>query len=526
MQNQGQKELKSRYLHRFWVQIKQLCLSIRIYFGVLLFIIFFSLTGCNALFEVFPQDELLEKDFWHTAEDVESSVITCYYDLRRCQDELILYGLGRSDIIDPLTTEIRNIQKGIFTSKYRICDWSRWYKLINDANLVLTKAAVVMETDPGFTEERYRQLMSEARFMRAFAYFYLTRMFKNVPVVTEPSLNDAQDFFPFKSENPGEIFRLIEEDLLYAVQYIPEIHEVTGDQDLTNIATRARATRGAAWALLSDVYLWQNKYRECIEACDMVLSSPIYRILPNENWWDIFNPHRGNSEEAIFELNYDVNFAYAVRDNSSRYGFALDDWFKTQIKGRSTISAMWPLPDIRYYTFTGTGGNRVRKHVGNDATGNGLIPTTVNPNWMIYRMPHVMFNKAEALNREYGSSALEEINQLVRTIEMRAGVIQYENISGGVFEVEEQLLFYKLKETAFEGTRWFDLVRIGLRQWDANMTGTDNILIKSLVDIMPVADQTFVRGNLNNPEAWFTPILEDEILRNPNLTQNPYYQNL
>lgn len=489
-------------------------------------VIVFLLTGCNSFFETYPTDELLEKDFWKTTGDVESSLMTCYYDLRRCQDEMILYGLGRSDIVSPSPIEIRNIQKGIFTTSYKICDWSRWYKLINDANLVLAKSSDVMKIDPGFTQKKHDELMAEARFLRAFSYFNMIRMWKNIPLVTQPSLNDAQDFFPFNNLDRDSIFSFIENDLKYAAKYIPEKHVVTGNKDMTNLATRARATQGAVWALLSDVYLWQDKYQECIDACNMVLGSSLYKVLPNEDWWKIFDYQTGSSEESIWELNYDNNFNYTFRDASSRYGFSLEEWFTTQLKAQTVLSAMWPLPDVRYYTLMGTAGNLSRKNIGASETGSTVIATTDNPHWIIYRLPYIIFNKAEALNRLKGGNALDEINTLIRSVEVRAGVVDYEPISGGIKDVEEKIMYYKLKETAFEGLRWFDLVRIGRRQWNENLTGSDNYLVRSIVDMMPLVDQMFVKGNLNDPESWYLPILEDELLRNPNLVQNPYYSIL
>jgi hypothetical protein len=481
--------------------------------------------GCNDLFELYPQDELLEKDFWQSEDDVEAAVINCYYSLRRCQDEMIVYGLGRSDIIKPNLTEIRNIQKGVFTANYKVCGWERWYELIQAANLVLKKAQPVMDLDPGFTELRYVELMGEVKFMRAFAYFNLIRMWKNVPIVKQPSLNDAQDYFPAKSNNPDEVLNFIEEDLEYAVEHMVDSYP-GNTPDQGEILTRARATRGAAWALYSDVLLWRNKYQECILACDQVLNSPLYELLPAENWFDIFNAQKGNTAEAIFELNYDDDYDYTVRDQNSRWRYTLEEWFKDRLRAIPQISVLWRYPDVRYYTLTGTGSNLARKHVGADLAGTGLISENLNPNWIIYRLPHVMFNRIEAMNRLPGGGDINEINKVLQTLENRAGVFDFEPISGGVMDVEEQILEYKLKETAFEGTRWFDLVRIGKRQWAANRTGEENIVVKKLTEIMSDSDKPFVRGNLNNPEGWYLPIHENEILANPNLEQNPYYENL
>ncbi len=496
-----------------------------IYNTILLLIISIFMMGCSDLFELYPQDELLEKDFWQNESDVESAVINCYYGLRRCQDEMIVYGLGRSDIIQPNLTEIRNVQKGVFTSNYKISSWARWYELIQAANLVLEKSESVLDLDPGFSMQKYKELMGEAKFMRAFAYFNLIRMWKNLPIIKQPSLNDEQDYFPAKSNNPDEVLDFIEEDLSFAVANMAVAYQ--GDSPKQGeVLTRARATRGAAWALYSDVLLWRNKYQECIDACDHVLDSPLYELVPSENWFDIYNAQKGNSVEAIFELNYDDDFDYTVRDQNSRWRYTLEEWFKDRLRALPQISVIWKYPDVRYYTLTGTGSNLVRKHIGADLSGTGIISQNLNPNWIIYRLPHIMFNKMEAMNRLLGSGALSDINKLLQTLENRAGVYDFELISGGVIEVEELILEYKLKETAFEGTRWFDLVRIGKRQWSENRTGEENILVRKLTEIMPDSDKPFVRGNLNNPEGWYLPIHEDELLKNPNLEQNPYYDNL
>ncbi|MCT4644025.1 MAG: RagB/SusD family nutrient uptake outer membrane protein [Carboxylicivirga sp.] len=483
-----------------------------------------SIYSCEGLFELYPKDQLLEKDFWITENDVEAAVINCYYQLRRCQDEMITSGLVRSDIVKVNDNQLQNAQKGVFVSNYKICEWSRWYSLIQAANLVITKAPGVMDKDPGYTEIRNNQLIGEAKFMRAFAYFYLIRMWKEVPIVTEPSLNDAQDYFPALS-SADKVFTLIEEDLSFAATHMLTSYEGK-DEEETEMKTRGRATKGAVYALSSDVYLWQNKYQECIDACDKVINSTWYDMMPPENWWDIYNPQKGNCHESIFELNYDDDYDYATSKRNSRWNWTIKEWFNDRLRAVPQISINWRYPDVRYYTLTGTGGNLVRKHIGNDMAGTGIIPNTLTPNWIIYRLPHVLFNKMEAMNRLDSQGSISEINKMIKQIELRAGVFEYEPISGGEGAIEEAILNYKLRETAYEGTRWFDLVRIGKRQWEANKTGEENILVKQLTAIFSESIKPFVRGNLNNPEAWYLPIHESEILKNPNIEQNPFYNNL
>ncbi len=496
-------------------------------FGIgrlLLLLIVLQFISCESLYETFPKDELLEQDFWKNSNDVEAAVMTGYYDLRRLQDDLILFGLLRSDIIRPTRSEMIKWQKGVYSSRDKICDWSRWYKLILDMNVVLAKSEAVKALDAGFSDQKYNELIGEAKFLRAFAYFNLIRMWKNVPIVTEPSLTDQQDYFPAKSESPDQVFELIKADLDFATTHLPAEYKYEGDPELSKKMTRARATAGAAWALSSDVFLWLNEYENCIAACDHIVNSSLYVLLGGPYWWDIFDPQKGNTKESIFELNYEESFDHTDRHNSSRYSYSMEEWFKNYLRARP-ISVIWPQPDERIKTLTGSSWDVVRKHAGADWGGNQLIGTEFNPNWVIYRLPHILFNKLEAMNRLYGSAAINEINTTIYRMEQRSGVVNYELISGGVKNVEELILQYKLKETAFEGTRWFDLVRIGKRQWAENITGDENILVRSLVSIMNEEDQIFVRGILNNPEAWYFPIAKDEIDVNRNLVQNPFYQN-
>lgn len=482
------------------------------------------LVSCNSMFETFPKDELLEEDFWLSGGDVEAAVMTCYYDLRMCQDELILYGLVRSDIVASTLYECKQWQKGVFSSTDKICNWGRWYSLINDVNLVLKKSEAVLELDAAFSEEKYNQLMAEARFFRAFAYFNMIRMWKNIPIVTEPSLVDGQDYFPAKSNDPSEVFALIKEDLEIAIQSLPEEYIIENDKEWSYILSRGRVTVGAAYALLSDVHLWLGEYEECITACDQILNSPMYELVSAERWFDIFDPQKGNTSESVWELNYEETFDYTDRHNNSRWKYSLEEWFKDRLKTQP-VSAVWVQPDFRIFTLTGSSFNQVRKHVGTSMAGSGVVDQSYNPNWIIYRLPHIMFNKAEALNRAIGGSAIDEINSIIYQLELRAGAVEFEQLSGSIKEVEENILRYKMKETAFEGTRWFDLKRIGTRQWSENITGEDNVLIRSITAAVAENDQIFVKGNLNNPEAWNIPIAKDELEVNKNLVQNPFYEN-
>jgi hypothetical protein len=76
-------------------------------------------------------------------------------------------------------------------------------------------------------------------------------------------------------------------------------------------------------------------------------------------------------------------------------------------------------------------------------------------------------------------------------------------------------------ELAFEGKRWFDLLRLGRR----NDYARKSKLIEVIVQNVPSTQKRILAIKLTNPLGWYLPIYDEELERNKNLVQNPYYEN-
>ena len=173
-------------------------------------------------------------------------------------------------------------------------DWSEFYTVINYCNNVLKYAPEIIKFDQTFTEYQMRGFEAEAVFLRSLAYFYLVRIFKEVPLVLEPSEQDDVQFYLPKSADTT-ILRVISEDLNKVKLYVTDDYG-SPEENL------GRATKGAILSLLADISLWNFDYQECIDYI-YEIEEIGYLLMPGGKWFEVFYP--GNSLEGIFEFQFD-----------------------------------------------------------------------------------------------------------------------------------------------------------------------------------------------------------------------------
>jgi hypothetical protein len=136
-------------------------------------------------------------------------------------------------------------------------------------------------------------------------------------------------------------------------------------------------------------------------------------------------------------------------------------------------------------------------------------------NWIVYRYADVLLMKAEAFSQK--EMYLEAFN-IITLIRDRAGV-GVANIANSPTAYEDAILNERALELAYEGKRWFDLLRMGRR----NNYARKDKLIEIIVSNVPSTQKRILATKLTNPNGWYLPIYEGEIERNKNLVQNPYY---
>lgn len=486
------------------------------------------LVSCDKWLELKPQNGIIREEFWKTKEQVDAAVSGIYSSMmggttsanidieRPLPEYFMLWGEARGDMMLP-TARASNEEIDITTMNIlptnRITNWRYVYQTINYCNTVIALAPGVIEVDKTFTEQKLNQALGQALTIRSLMYFYLTRTFGNVPLKLEPTISD-QDLAPLAKTEAAKVLDQIIADLKQAEAITPETYgSITID--------KGRVTKFAVNALLADVYLWADKYTECLTECNKVINSSRFGLVAGDATWFDKLYYQGNSAEHIFSLQFD-----AQKLNSFYFMFATGNrrWtgashLMENVFGLDIVNFP-PLEDIR-----GNGGSlrssdlTIWKYVGANS-GNTLRSAEQSyAHWNFYRYADIVMMKAEALNEQNKPLEAWEIVKGIRT---RASAWDFAGLPDSTSKTAMQdfILEERQREFAFEGKRWFDVLRVAKRN---NYQRLDLLLNMAGLSIPPDRQQSAF-AKLKDYDSHYLPVYFYELQTNKLLEQNPFYK--
>ncbi len=415
-------------------------------------------TSCSEDFiELTPVSEPSVNILYQTDQDFEGALIGVYDGFQPIYDNYWQFSELRSDNADHRWTGFENIQR---MDQFRLelnegilnDIWEDYYQVISRANTVLDNLpddANDVITRPDFFE-------AESKFLRGLAYFDMVRIWGEIPLVVE--LVSADEALETPQSTVEAIYGQIIEDLTFAAENLPSPQE----------AEIGRASRGAALALLGKVQLTRGDFASAEPVLAEVMTLGYELLNDFEAVFDYDNEHHA---EYIFDIEYQENlggegsnFTSQFIPNSSEvqdlYGivgtpgetFSPTDEFIALFDDADTRSFLTWTP-VEFdpgdgsiitvnHTFT-------KKYVTSQIADNDS-----RANWKVIRFADVVLMYAEALNENNKTDqALAELNK----IRQRAGVSQYSALSQT--EARDAIALERRLELAFEGHRWFDLVR-------------------------------------------------------------------
>lgn len=350
--------------------------------------------------------------------------------------------------------------------------WRLHYDVIMGANAVVDRVPGI--SDPAFSDVNRKMYVAEAKFMRAILYFQLLNLYAQpyqvgqgaqpgIPLVIQAF--DGTITYPSRA-TVNEVQLQIEKDLLEA---LPDLSDTFADAALA----RGRATKGAANALLSRLYLYREEWDKAATYAKAVLDAPYYTLAGNYSFYD------ANSAEDVFSIqNTDTDNPNTGSGSWSTYyrpvsaGGRGDCPFTTELIQAFAQEAN----DLRYaMSDEGTAANREVRRFSlkfpNVSTSKDNAP--------LIRVTEMYLNRAEALATLNGVN--QESIDLMNSLRTRAGLAGWDInsfVSGA--DLVNAILNERRKELCFEGHRRMDLLRRGysLRTADQDKkAGADRVIL-------------------------------------------------
>jgi hypothetical protein len=341
--------------------------------------------------------------------------------------------------------------------------WSAIYDGLNVANNVIVQVPKIGD----MSDDEKKKALGELYFIRALHHFNLLNFFGAIPLKIEPTVGVENVNVP--RDPVDAVYAQIIQDLRYASENLP-----AGGQKI-------RASKHAANALLARVYLYKKDYENAIAFATQVIDNGGYAL--QDNYADIF------ASEGTAESIFEVDFTALDRNRIAEYNFPLT------LNGRREVE---PAADL-LAAYTGSD-----KRLTASVAYAGTLPyaikyddlSTGSDNFIVLRLAEMYLIRAEARANVNGPGDL--IRQDINKVRQRAGLAN--TTTGAYPELLSIIESERRLEFAFEGHRWFDLVRTG-----------------RAVDVL---------NTVTNENQLLFPIPLSEILinTNPGMTQNPGYQ--
>ncbi|MDD4968472.1 MAG: RagB/SusD family nutrient uptake outer membrane protein [Paludibacter sp.] len=488
-------------------------------FLISMLILSLSCTSCKDYLSILPENNQSSAQYWQNKEEVEAVLGAGYVKLRSSQEYLFLWGEARGNGIyltgngSEGELAAQKLQNMDILPTNALAKWDQLYTAINMANSVIKYGPSVVDKDKSFNINVMNSDLSEAYFQRSLAYFYLVRLWKDVPFVKEPYVNDAAPYALPKTDG-NEILKSCLTDLTAALESAKEIFP---ESSLTNpMNTKGRATKWAIYSLIADINLWLGNYDESVAACDHVINSGRVGLISGSLWFTNFFP--GNSNESIFELQFSKPLS---QTNSFISWFDTNNYYNISPYTQSLFESSEL--DLRGLNASYIPTGKIWKYIGINPDGSTKRNSTLqnDQNWIIYRLADIYLMEAEAYIMKGTESEMNTGLGFINAVRNRAGISP---VTGSSDQINMMTLLLEERQREFfaEGKNWFDLLRVGRRSG----TGFKDLFINQVLQVASANNIGMLRAKLGDSNSWYLPIHADELSANPDLVQNPYYNNL
>ncbi len=395
-------------------------------------------------------------------------------------------------------------------------DWNRYLGDVANANKLICNIDTVSDTSLTLAERE--QFKAESKILRSMIWFDMVRMWGDVPLITTVAEDITSEnieevypaYFPPQTSEL-EVYQQIEQDLLDAL----------ATQSLPSTSTdKTKFSKSVARALLAKVYAEKplRDYDKVIKYADELATDGFDLVA---DFSDLFGMNEGgmdakvrNTKESIYEAQF-----YTGSGNwcTWMFGRNLVNW------DENFTWAKWITPSrdlIKAYQTEGDGIRANESIVYYECNWSNYYSKDNYPfmykcrsgysSIIKYRYADILLMKAEALIMK-SSPDLNGAGDIIDRVRARVGLPKLSGTTRGSKEsMLEALLKERRLELAFEGQRWFDLVRLD------KVESVMNAVYKKDSGRIP-------QDNIFNENSYRLPLPQAVLDQNPNLVQNPGY---
>lgn len=350
--------------------------------------------------------------------------------------------------------------------------WASYFDIVSGANYAIHQMPLFVSALSNSTDKEYAlQCQGEAKTIRAYAYFNLTRLYGRVPIID--TILTAEQLAAVSQSSTAQLYSFIEKDLTEAIAVLPKSYSKEW---------AGRITKYTTMAIKAKVHLYQQEWDSVASLTDRIIASGMFELMPD--FREVFSIDGENSKESLFEIQSStlgkstgdqtyIEYAYVQgpRGNTPSgmqgWGFCtpsqnLIDFFTTRGE------VVRPATTLLYRGTMTPEGDSI-KAICSNPVYNGKVYTPLiynlwnyngygfDYNIRIIRYSDILLMYAEALasgatiTTSCGLTADDAVN-LVRD---RAGLT---NLSGATLQ---QIWDERRAELALEEDRFFDLIRTG-----------------------------------------------------------------
>jgi hypothetical protein len=466
-----------------------------------------TLSSCKKFLDLKPEYQISEENFFQNSNDFETALTGVYGTFRGLfsSSNMLYIGELTTDNAEiqwssPSVSEMQLDQNAVnSTNSYISAVWNTCLITISRCNTILNR---IDNIDFDATEKN--RIKGETLFLRSFSYFYMVRIFGNVPITDEEfSSPDQIQAADLTLQSSDKVYTKLTADLKTAETLLP----ATLNTDKT------RASLGTVKTLLGKVYLTQLDYADAATELKAVIDAHQYGPL-TPSYKTMFAAGNNNLPESIFEIEY-----VSGKSMGNNYSYLFTPAITSMaIFQNNQQGAGRMVPTLNMINSYETGDIRKAASVADSVPlisgaktynryGLKFVDfkaadvTDGSVTFFVLRYADVLLMYAEALNE---NNQTPDAFQYINLVRERA---QLTDLSG-LSQDDLRLAIERERRVEFlhEGHRWFDLLRTKRLQTVMNAYYTG-------------LGQTF---RIDDFELIF-PIPQNEIDLNPAIKQNPNY---